>query len=177
MESQQYGHQLELSWGLVFMHKRDQSDDSANHSPRNRLAHMHNGICQCGINSPLSWEGAASSWKVDHSAGLRRGLYSKIQYDAADRILHFLRKRRFLSVTLPDPSTLILYWCSGRTEIIFPVVFHWRLSGLWMVTVSPACNGHRLWVCLLYVSTILALRLGRISSRRCAAAIHSGCGL
>ena len=80
MESQQYGRQLELSWGLVFMHKRDQSDDSANRSPRNGLAHMHNGICQCGINShTLSREGTASLWKVDHSAGLRLGLYSKIQ--------------------------------------------------------------------------------------------------
>ena len=28
---------------------------------------------------------------------------------AAAVILHFLRKRRFLSVILPDPSTLILY--------------------------------------------------------------------
>ena len=91
--------------------------------------------------------------------------------------LHFLRKRRFLSVILPEPSTLILYWRSGRAEIVFPVVFHWRLSGFWMVTVSPAFNGHRLWVCLLYLSTNLALRLWRISSRRCAAAIHSGCGL
>ena len=62
------------------MYKRDQSDDSANHSPRNGLAHMHNGICQCGINSPsLSRGGTASSWKVDHSAGLQLGLYSKIQ--------------------------------------------------------------------------------------------------
>ena len=91
--------------------------------------------------------------------------------------LHFLRKWRFLSVILPEPSTLILYWRSGRAEIIFPVVFHRRLSGFWMVTVSPACNGHRLWVCLLYLSTNLALRLWRISSRHCAAAIHSGCGL
>ena len=91
--------------------------------------------------------------------------------------LHFLRKRRFLSVILPEPSTLILYWRSGRAEIIFPVVFHRRLSGFWMVTVSPACNGHRLWVCLLYLSTNLALRFWRINSRRCAAAIHSGCGL
>ena len=65
---------------MLFMHKRDQSDDSANRSPRNGLAHMHNGICQCGINSPpLSWEGTASSWKVDHSARLQLGLYSKIQ--------------------------------------------------------------------------------------------------
>ena len=91
--------------------------------------------------------------------------------------LDFLRKWRFLSVILLEPSTLILYWRSGRTEIIFPVVFHWRLSGFWMVTVSPACNVHRLWVCLLYVSTNFALRLWRISSRRCAAAIHSGCRL
>ena len=91
--------------------------------------------------------------------------------------LHFLRKRRFLSVILPEPSTLILYWCSGRAEIIFPVVFHRQLNGFWMVTVSPACNGHRLWVCLLYLSTNLALRLWRISSGRCATAIHSGCGL
>ena len=80
--------------------------------------------------------------------------------------LHFLRKRRFLSVILPEPSTLILYWRSGRVEIIFPVVFHQQLSGFWMVTVSPACNGHRLWVCLLYLSTNLTLRLWRISSRR-----------
>ena len=46
---------------------------------------------------------------------------------------HFLRKRRFLSVILPEPSTLILYWRSGRAEIIFPVVFHlaikWVLNG------------------------------------------------
>ena len=71
------------------MHKRDQSHDSANRSPRNGLAHMHNGICQCGINSPpLSWEGTASLWKVDHSAGLRLGLYSKIQHGAANRIVN-----------------------------------------------------------------------------------------
>ena len=89
--------------------------------------------------------------------------------------LHFLRKWRFLSVILPEPSTLILYWRSGRAEIIFPVVFYQRLSGFWMVTVSPACNGHRLWVCLLYLSTNLALCLWRISSQHCAAAIHSGC--
>ena len=54
MRARQYERQLELSWGLVFMHKRDQSDDSANRSPRNRLTHMHNRIYQGGINSPLS---------------------------------------------------------------------------------------------------------------------------
>ena len=30
---------------------------------------------------------------------------------------HFLRKRRFLSVILPDPSTLIRYRRSGRTDV------------------------------------------------------------
>ena len=38
--------------------------------------------------------------------------------------LHFLRKRRFLSVILLDPSTLIRYCRPGRAVMIFPVVFH-----------------------------------------------------
>ena len=34
-------------------------------------------------------------------------------------IWHFLRKQQFLRVILPDPSTLIQYWQSGRTVMIF----------------------------------------------------------
>ena len=37
---------------------------------------------------------------------------------------HFLRKRWFRSVILPDPSTLIQCWQSGWTVMIFPIVFH-----------------------------------------------------
>ena len=35
--------------------------------------------------------------------------------------LHFLRKRWFLSVILPDPLTLIRYWHLGRAVMTFPV--------------------------------------------------------
>ena len=56
---------------------------------------------------------------------------------------HFLRKRQFLSVILPDPS-LFGYWWFGRTVMTFPVVFHQWFSGLCMVTVLPVCNGERL---------------------------------
>ena len=38
-------------------------------------------------------------------------------------ISHFLRKQQFLIVILSDPSTVIRYWQSGRTVMIFPVVF------------------------------------------------------
>ena len=69
--------------------------------------------------------------------------------------LHFLWIRRFLSVILPDPSTLIRYWQFGRAVMTFLLVFHWWFSGLCMATVSPVCIGRRLWVCLLYLSTIL----------------------
>ena len=55
--------------------------------------------------------------------------------------LHFLRKRWFLSVVLPDPSTLIQYWRFGRTVMTFPPVFHWWFSGLCMATVLRVCNG------------------------------------
>ena len=88
--------------------------------------------------------------------------------------LHFLRKRRFLSVILPDVPTLIQYCRSGKAMMIFPIVFHLWLSGLLIATVSPARNGGRLWVYLLYLSTIFALRWWRISSQRCAATTHSG---
>ena len=37
----------------------------------------------------------------------------------------------------------------------FPVVFHWWFIGLCMATVLSVCNGERLWVCLLYLFTIL----------------------
>ena len=49
--------------------------------------------------------------------------------------LHFLKKRWFLSVILPDLSTLIQYWWFGRTVMTFPVVFHWWFSGPCMATV------------------------------------------
>ena len=52
----------------------------------------------------------------------------------------FLRKWRFLSVILPDPSTLIRYWQFGRTVMIFPVVVHQRFSGLSIATVSPVTS-------------------------------------
>ena len=65
-------------------------------------------------------------------------------------ILHFLKKWPFLNVILPDPSTLIWYWWSGRTVMIFPVVFHRQLSGLWIATVSPACNGYICYTFLLF---------------------------
>ena len=55
--------------------------------------------------------------------------------------LDFFRKQQFLSVILPDPSTLIWYWRFGRAAMTFPVVFHWWFSGLCMATVSPVCNG------------------------------------
>ena len=55
--------------------------------------------------------------------------------------LHFLRKRRFVSVVLSDPSTRIQYWRFGRAVMTFPLVFHWWFSGLWIATVSPVCNG------------------------------------
>ena len=55
----------------------------------------------------------------------------------ADLILHFIRKRYFLSVILIDPSTLIWYWLSGRTVMIFLlfsthdwVGFVWQLCHL-----------------------------------------------
>ena len=38
--------------------------------------------------------------------------------------LHFLRKRQFLCVILPDPSTLIQYWRFSRAVMTFPIVFH-----------------------------------------------------
>ena len=44
-------------------------------------------------------------------------------------ISYFLWKWRLLSVIIPDPSILIQYWRSGRIVMIFPVVFHWRMSG------------------------------------------------
>ena len=92
-------------------------------------------------------------------------------------ILLFLRERWFLSGILPDQSTLIQYWGSGRTVMIFPIVFHLWLCGLWIATMSPACNGERLWVYLLYLSTIFALWKWRISLWRCTAATYSRCGL
>ena len=92
-------------------------------------------------------------------------------------ILHFLRKRRFLCLILPNPSTFIRYWRFGRAVMTYPVVFHWWFSGLCMATVSPVCGRERLWVCLLYRSTILLFRWWTSSSRRGAAATHSGCGL
>ena len=55
----------------------------------------------------------------------------------------------------------------------FPVVFHRWFSGFCMATVSPVCNGERLWLCLLYLSTILVFRWWRSSSRRCAPASPS----
>ena len=88
--------------------------------------------------------------------------------------LHFLRKQQFLSVILPDPSTLIWYWWFGRAIMIFPVVFHWWFSGLCMATVSPVCNGGRLRVCLLYLSTILLFWWWRSSSQHWAAVTHLG---
>ena len=68
---------------------------------------------------------------------------------------HFLRKRWFLSVILPSPSTLIQYWQFGMAVMTFPVVFHGWFIGLCMATVSAVCNGGRLWVYVLYLSTIL----------------------
>ena len=91
--------------------------------------------------------------------------------------LHFLRKWRFLRVILPNPSTLIRYWQFGRAVMTFPVVFHWWFSKLCMATVLPVCNGGRLWVCLLYLSTILLFWWWRSSLRCCAAFTHSECGL
>ena len=91
--------------------------------------------------------------------------------------LHFLWKRRFLSVILPNPSTLIQYWRFGNTVMTFPVVFRRWSSGLCMATVSLVCNGERLWVCLLYLCTILMFWWWRSSSRCCAAATYSRCGL
>ena len=66
-------------------------------------------------------------------------------------ISHFLWKWWFLSVSLPDPSTLIWYWWSGRKVMIFPIVFHWWLSGLWIAIVSSACNGERLYICYTFL--------------------------
>ena len=95
---------------------------------------------------------------------------------SAALISHFLWKQRFLSVSLPDPLTPIQYWQYGMTVMIFPVVFHWWLSGLWMATVSPACNGERLRVYLLYLSTILALWWRSIFSWCYAATTYLECG-
>ena len=61
-------------------------------------------------------------------------------------ISHFLRKWWFLNVALPDPSTLVWYWWSGGTVMIFPVVFYGQMSGLRIASVSPACNGQGWWV-------------------------------
>ena len=58
--------------------------------------------------------------------------------------LHFFRKWLFLSVILPNPSTLIQYWGFGRSVMTFPVVFYWWFSGLCMATVLPVCNRERL---------------------------------
>ena len=80
---------------------------------------------------------------------------------------------RFLSLILPDPSTLIRYCRSGRAVMIYLFVFHLRLIGLCIATVSPPCNGGRLCVYLLYLSTIFVLRWRMIFSWRCAATTHS----
>ena len=66
------------------------------------------------------------------------------------------------------------HWRSGKTVMIFPVVFH---HGLRIATVSPVFNGPRLWVYLLYFSAILASLWWSIFSRHCATTIHLGCGL
>ena len=91
--------------------------------------------------------------------------------------LHFLRKQHFLSVIFPDLSSLIRYQQFGRTVMTFSVLLHWWFSGFCMITVTLVCNRKRLWVCLLYLSTIWVFRWWWSSSRHCAAATHSRCGL
>ena len=54
----------------------------------------------------------------------------------------FLKKWWFL--ILPDPSTLIWYWRSGRSVMILPVTFHWWLSWFCIATISPFWRGWRL---------------------------------
>ena len=115
-------------------------------------------------------------WEASLVDVVGTGVALDIEVDVA-LISHFHRKRLILSVILPDPSSLIKYWWSGNEVIIFPVVFHWRLNGLWIATVSPACGRQRLWLYLLYPSTILALWWWRISSWCFVTAIHLRCGL
>ena len=52
----------------------------------------------------------------DMAAGLALGIGS-----GAVLNLHFLWKRRFLRVILPNPSTLILFWRFRRAGMTFPV--------------------------------------------------------
>ena len=51
------------------------------------------------------------------------------------------RKRRFLKVMRPDPSTRTLYWRSARASTILPVRSHLLLRGFCKATRSPSCNG------------------------------------
>ena len=67
-------------------------------------------------------------------------------------VISFFRKRRFLSVILPDPSTPARYCRCGRTSMMVPVVVHRRFDGFWMATLSPFCSRPKLCVCLLYLS-------------------------
>ena len=51
---------------------------------------------------------------------------------------NFFKKRWFLSVILPNLSTLIQYWWSGRTVITLPIMFYQQLS--WFCLTTKKCG-------------------------------------
>lgn len=59
--------------------------------------------------------------KVPFSAALPMSRLLTIDADAG---LNALRKRRFLLVILPDPSTLTRYWSCSHTSTTEPVLYH-----------------------------------------------------
>jgi len=89
----------------------------------------------------------------------------------------FLRNLLFLSVSLPDPSTLTTYWSWSLSSTTTPVMSHldgWLPTWFWTNTLSPTASLGRALVFLLSLSMLAMERLARAFSLSSASMIHSG---
>ena len=118
------------------------------------------GVCCC---PSLPSGGAVAAWRWDVMVGVA-WVYAR-------------RKRRFRSVSLPEPSTLTRYWSWPGDSMTTPDLSHfvgWGPCWFWRKTLSPMDRGRsgREWSFRL--SLVREIRVLRASSLAAHAWRHSG---
>ena len=108
-----------------------------------------------------SWADRWSVWFAFHSlipSVSFRGVFSIV----CDAGLKPRKKRLFLFVSRPEPSTFMIYWSCSAVSTTVPVRCH--LVGLflvwfWMKHLSPILRGNRGFTCSFRVSDVLENRV------------------
>ena len=129
-----------------------------------------------GIVLGGSWADRWSAWFTFHSLLISvsfKGIFSI----ACDAGLNALRKRLFLLVSRPEPSTLMTYWSCSAASITVPVRCH--LVGLfpvwfWIKHLSPIFRGNRGFTCSFKSSDVFEKRVRNAFSLADHASRHIG---